>query len=429
MPNHKKKKKLRTLRANHLAPPGGSRTKQRSHGRNSRKQLSPNTTNHRTVKKIVDPKALSQLPTTTVEHTRRTPVSIRRTPHHPASSLESTNNPISQESDMAVAPQELSNHEKPPAECDTDGMSVGADELEAASETISHWDLSASWDHMTKDAEMEWFRATQAMHYLGEALEDPDGVAAARYYYHKMRNYLQGYRENNKDAADIMLRSVDEDVDDGTLSAREEPSRLSTTETSVFPPIPLSPSPSYIEDMGMRGVECDIQEPWRPAEHTNLQEYREERPTTNEEIVFLISELKAVAEIRSTNTRIKIISKRLTRILSNQLNSNNGQRAVSTPSVNEAIREHEALMAELLGECDNSRAITSGTSTYNNVYKLCLDLADHWNVVSDSIGIPQTRPSPCPVTSSPPPLGRRNPTAPSPANAEVTIVRPRNTPA
>lgn len=110
-------------------------------------------------------------------------MSSRSTPHHTEASLEPSNKPGAEESDTAITQQEPSIHVNPPIVSETDYTSGGADEREAdneINEIIDQWDLSASWDCLVKDAESEWFRATQAMSHLGKALEDLDEAAAVK---------------------------------------------------------------------------------------------------------------------------------------------------------------------------------------------------------------------------------------------------------
>lgn len=91
----------------------------------------------------------------------------------------------------------------------------------------------------------------------------------------------------------------------------------------------------------MRGTEGDMEGPWSPPGRASWHEHPEKPTATRAELDFLIDELKAVSEIRSTNTRIKIISKRLIGILgalANQQSSKNGQRITATPSAIADIR-------------------------------------------------------------------------------------------
>lgn len=49
--------------------------------------------------------------------------------------------------------------------------------------------LSLSWPQITKDFEVDWFLVTQMAHYIGEALDVPNGTAAVKYYWYKMNEY------------------------------------------------------------------------------------------------------------------------------------------------------------------------------------------------------------------------------------------------
>lgn len=185
---------------------------------------------------------------------------------------------------------------------------------------------------------------------------------------------------------------------------------LTTMEIATLP----TPSPAGVSSTSgeERGGEESPDSSWSES-HTSSSPPRQVTGTKHgttaldgpdPETEDLIQELMKVAHIKSTNKRIKIIATQIRNALLN--NQRPFRRTAFRPEMEEVLRYHESIMAELMQELDNLQKPSTGTSDLVTIRGITRNLVDHWGAVKTAMhGIsPQPSPGPGSETSiSPPP--------------------------
>lgn len=103
------------------------------------------------------------------------------------------------------------------------------------------------------------------------------------------------------------------------------------------------------------------------------------RDGPNPDIEHLIKELTDVALIRTTNRRVKAIASQIRDVL---LSTQRPFYCTDLrPGTQETLRQHGAIMAELIQEFDNREKSPKGRTAFDTAHSIAQHLVDHWDTV------------------------------------------------
>lgn len=131
-----------------------------------------------------------------------------------------------------------------------------------------------------------------------------------------------------------------------------------------------------------------------PSQDTGSKHGTTARDGPDPETKYLIQELMEVAHIKSTNKRIKIIATQIRDALLNIQRPSH--RTAFRPEIEEVLRYHESIMAELMQELDNQEKPSIGTSDLVTIQGITHNLVDHWGMVKAAMHEIFPQPSPGP---------------------------------